>query len=220
MSYFTTNSQRTGKLNISTKVYTNELKKYIPTKKRRRWRTYRTPNLPKLNKRWKKTILSPNTTQNEINKIPNNLFLLKKKTTPIKRPNNMLFKRMSPKDKDIIVSKLKEKQESSSNSKKRKNILKKQILDNIFFEDLSGDKHSLGSLYKKDNIPDKINNKKIVKLVKKLFKITDKKVKITFMFNEKHMPNFNIDFNTINEEYIQLLLNAKVKPIYITNLYS
>lgn len=219
MSYFTTNSQRTGKLNISTKVYTNELKKYIPTKKRRRWRTHRTDTIPKLSK-WSKTVLSPNVKQNEINQIPNELFLMKKKFRRNGTRNNMLFKRMTPKDKEIMVSKLKEKQESLSNSKRRKKNLRKQILDNIFFKDLSGDSHSLGSLYKKDEIPDKISNKKIEKLVKKLFNITDTETKINFMLDTKPMPGFKLDFNTKNDDYIQFLFEARVKPINIIILYS
>ena len=95
-----------------------------------------------------------------------------------------------------------------------------ELSNNIFFQDLSGDSYPLGSLFNDIKIPDKISNKTIIKLVKKLFGITDKKTKLHFIIDKKTMTNFNIDFNTKNDEYIHFLFNARINPIYITIAFS
>ena len=219
MSYLIKNSKKTKKINNSYKKYTKELRKYISPKNQVRWMTERTNTKPNLSKKWRRTIFSPDPNSSQLDEIPNEIYLMRKSRRDITR-NNLLFKGMSAKDKEIMASKFLELEESSDSSKRRKNILKKQILDNIFFQDLSGDSYSLGSLFNDSKIPDKISNKTIIKLVKKLFGITDKKTKIHFIFNRKTMTNFNIDFNTKNDSYITFLYKARINPIYIILQYS
>jgi len=219
MSYLIKNSKKTKKINNSYKKYTKELRKYISPKNQVRWMTERTNTKPNLSKKWRRTIFSPDPNSSQLDEIPNEIYLMRKSRRDITR-NNLLFKGMSAKDKEIMASKFLELEESSDSSKRRKNILKKQILDNIFFQDLSGDSYSLGSLFNDSKIPDKISNKTIIKLVKKLFGITDKKKKIHFIFNRKTMTNFNIDFNTKNDYYITFLYTARINPIYIILQYS
>jgi len=219
MSYLIKNSKKTKKINSSFKKYTKELRKYISPKNEVRWKTERTNIKPHLSKKWRRNIFSPDPISTQLEQIPNEIFLMKKSRRDITR-DNLLFKGMSSKDKEIIASKFLEKEESSHSFKKRKVLLKKKILDNIFFQDFSGNSYSLGSLFNKSKIPDKISNKTIIKLVKKLFGITDKKTKIHFIFNRKTMTNFNIDFNTKNDSYITFLYKARINPIYIILQYS
>ena len=219
MSYLIKNSKKTKKINNSYKKYTKELRKYISPKNQVRWMTERTNTKPPLSKKWRRTIFSPDPNSTQLDEIPNEIYLMRKSRRDITR-NNLLFKGMSAKDKEIIISKLLEKEESSHSLKKRKVLIKKQILDNIFFQDLSGDSYSLGSLFNDIKIPDKISNKTIIKFVKKIFGITDKKTKVNFIFDKKTTSNFNINFNTKNDYYIKFLYNARINPIYITITFS
>ena len=219
MSYLIKNSKKIKKINSSFKKYTKELRKYMSPKNEVRWMTERTNTKPPLSKKWRRTIFSPNPNSSQLEQIPNEIYLIRKSRRNITR-NNLLFKNMSYKDKEIMASKFLEKEESSDSFKRRKHILKKQILDNIFFQDLSGDSYPLGSLFNDIKIPDKISNKTIIKLVKKLFGITNKKTKLNFIIDKKTMYNFNIDFNTKNDSYITFLYNARINPIYIILLLS
>ena len=140
MSYLIKNSKKIKKINSSFKKYTKELRKYMSPKNEVRWMTERTNTKPPLSKKWRRTIFSPNPNSSQLEQIPNEIYLIRKSRRNITR-NNLLFKNMSYKDKEIMASKFLEKEESSDSFKRRKHILKKQILDNIFFQDLSGDSY-------------------------------------------------------------------------------
>ena len=216
MSYLSKKNNHIKKLNKSNnrKKYTKLLKKHISIRDKELW-LRNGINIPRLQK-WHKTLYSPNNVSNSnLSNIPNKIFIMKRSLMGINDNSDFFFRKMTKKDKQIMVSKLIETEESKNTYKLRKINIKKQILNNIILRDLRGEQIILGDYYKDHS---KINN---VITVSDIIKIVRKKLKL-----KKHEkielnldPKFKIDFKA--EKYRQgFLYNLRFKPFYIYILGS
>lgn len=211
MSYLSKKNNHIKKLNKSNnrQKYTSILRNHISIRDKKLWLHNRL-NIPRLQK-WHKTLYSPNNVINsDLNKIPNKIFIMKRSLMGRNNNSDFFFRKMTKKDKQIMTSKLIEKNESKNIYKARKLKIKKQILNNIILRDLSGDKIILGDYYKDHS---KINNvitvSDIIKIVRKQLKLKSHE-KIKLNLDSK----FKIDFKT--EKYSQgFLYNLRFKPFYI-----